>query len=100
MRNFKLLIVIFLSTFIFSELPAQSAAEGENLFNSRQYAKAKSVYGALLKRNPKDALNNYRYARCCYELKEYETAITHFELSGTRYPLDYPVPKNEQTLAK
>ncbi|NCU32725.1 MAG: tetratricopeptide repeat protein, partial [Candidatus Moranbacteria bacterium] len=66
---------------------AQNAAEGENLFNSRQYAKAKTVYGALLKRNPKDALNNYRYARCCYELKDYETAITHFELSGTRYPL-------------
>ena len=87
MRNFKLLIVIFLSTFIFSDLAAQSAAEGETLFNSRQYAKAKTVYGALLKRNPKDALNNYRYARCCYELKEYETAITHFELSGTRYPL-------------
>ena len=64
MRNFKLLIVIFLSTFIFSDLAAQSAAEGETLFNSRQYAKAKTVYGALLKRNPKDALNNYRYARC------------------------------------
>ncbi|NCB68162.1 MAG: tetratricopeptide repeat protein [Bacteroidia bacterium] len=87
MHNFRFLLVILLSTFIVSGVFAQSAAEGENLFNNRQYAKAKAVYAALLKRNSKDALNNYRYARCCYELKEYETAITHFELSGTRYPL-------------
>ena len=65
MHNFRFLIVILLSTFIVSGVFAQSAAEGENLFNNRQYAKAKAVYAALLKRNSKDALNNYRYARCC-----------------------------------
>lgn len=87
MHNFKILIVLLLSTFFITNTFAQSAAEGESLFNSRQYAKAQTVYAALLKRNPKDALNNYRYARCSYELKEFEKAITHFELSGTRYPL-------------
>ncbi len=66
---------------------AQSASEAEALFNNKQYNRAKAVYEALLRRKPNDALNNYRYARCYYELKNYETAIKHFELTGTRYPM-------------
>ena len=69
---------------------AQSASEAESLFNNKQYVKAKSMYEALLKKKPNDALNNYRLARCCYELKEYEEAIRYFERSGNRYTLkDY-----------
>ena len=66
---------------------AQTASEAESLFNSRQYLKAKVVYETLLKKKPSDALYNYRMARCCYELKDYESAIQHFELSGSRYPM-------------
>ena len=68
-------------------LVAQSAAEAESLFNNKQYSKAKTIYESLLKKKPNDALNNYRFARCCYELKDYETAVKYFELSGTKYPL-------------
>ena len=68
-------------------LAAQSATEAETLFNNKQYSKAKTIYDLLLKKKPNDALNNYRFARCCYELKDYETAVKHFELSGNKYPL-------------
>lgn len=81
----KLFIFIFLitSTLTYS----QTVSEAENYFNNKQYLKAKSVFEKLLTRKPKDALLNYKYARCCYELNEIEDAIKHFHLSGNRYPL-------------
>jgi len=82
-RFFSITIILFLSL----TSVAQSASEAETLFNNRQYAKAKVAYESLLKRKPNDALNNYRYARCNFELKNYETAIKHFEMAGTRFPL-------------
>jgi len=83
MRFLFITILLIYSLF----LMAQSASQAEALFNNKQYAKAKVLYEALLKRKPNDALNNYRYARCNYELKNYETAIQHFELAGSRYPI-------------
>ena len=83
MKSGILYVLLFFSTV----LMAQSASEAEALFNDKQYLKAKNVYESLLKKRPKDALNNYRFARCCYELKDYEQAIKHFELAGNRYPL-------------
>ncbi|GAB1415494.1 tetratricopeptide repeat protein [Paludibacter sp.] len=69
---------------------AQSPNEAEALFNSKKYVEAGRIYSALLSKKPNDPLNNYRYARCCYEAEDYETAIKHFLNSGTRYPLrDY-----------
>lgn len=85
MRN-KLFIFLLLIT---ATIRAQSPSVAENLFNNRQYEKAKQAYGALLKSKPNDALYNYRYARSCYELNENEKAIFHFEKSGTRYPLRF-----------
>jgi tetratricopeptide (TPR) repeat protein len=82
--KFKL---IFFSFFCCIALFANSADEGENLFNSKQYTKAKSFYENLLKKRPKDAIYNYRYARCCYELKDFENAIAHFELCGSKFPM-------------
>ena len=69
------------------QLFGQSAAEAERLFNKKEYQKAKEIYQALLRNRPNDALNNYRYARCCYELGYDELAIRHFQLSGNRFPL-------------
>lgn len=66
---------------------AQKAADGEKYFNNKQYAKARAAYEVLLKQRPKDALYNYRYARCSYELKDEEKAIEHFEMSGNKFPL-------------
>jgi len=82
--RFKLIIL----TFLFSlSLFARKADDGEIFFNNKQYAKAKTFYEAVLKKKSTDALANYRYARCCYELKEAEDAIIHFEMSGTKFPL-------------
>jgi len=82
--KFKL---IFLSFFCCIALFANGADEGEVLFNNKQYLKARSVYENLLKKRPKDAVYNYRYARCCYELKDFENAIAHFELCGSKFPM-------------
>lgn len=82
--KFKL---IFLSLFFTLTLfAAQRSGEGEAFFNNKQYVKAREVYEALLKKKPNDATYNFRYARCCYELKDAETAIQHFEMSGTKFP--------------
>jgi len=82
--KFKL---IFLSLFFTCTLFAQRAADGELFFNNKQYTKAQAVYEGLLKRSPNNSLYNFRYARCSYELKQMETAIKHFEKSGSKYPL-------------
>ncbi len=83
MKLFTNILFLFFSLV----LVAQSASESEALFNNKQYAKAKTAYESLLKRKPNDALLNYRYARCSYELKNYDAAIKHFEQAGARYPL-------------
>src|SRR5665647_1488398 len=82
--KFKL---IFFSLFITLTLFGQRAADGEEFFNNRQYTKARAVYESLLKKKPNDGLYNFRYARCCYELKDLESAIVHFEMSGNKFPM-------------
>lgn len=82
--KFKL---IFFSIFITITLFGQRAADGETFFNNKQYAKARSVYESLLNKKPNDGLYNYRYARCCYELKDVETAIVHFGMAGPKFPM-------------
>lgn len=80
------LIVIYMA-FIPLLAAGQSASKADALFNKQEYAEASQIYQELLKKRPNDALYNYRFARCSYELKEYQTAVKHFEISGTRYPL-------------
>ena len=82
--KFKL---IFFSLIITFNLFGQSIKDGENFFNNKQYAKARTVYESLLSKRPNDGLYNYRYARCCYELKDVEPAIEHFEMAGIKFPL-------------
>lgn len=85
----RIILTVFFSI-VSVGLIAQSATRADELFNKRDYLQAGQVYEILLKKRPSDALYNYRYARCSYELKEYETAIAHFLKSGNRYPLrDY-----------
>jgi len=82
--KFKL---IFFSLFLTLSLFGQRASDGETFFNNRQYAKARSVYESLLTKRPNDGLYNFRYARCCYELKDFEPAIVHFEMAGNKFPV-------------
>ena len=79
---------LFLFSVILSvSLFARKADEGDIFFNNKQYSKAKGIYENLLRKKPNDPLYNFRYARCCYELKDYEPAIVHFEMSGMKFPL-------------
>ncbi len=87
MRNlFKSTLVLMI---LFSALHAfsQSASQAERLFNSAKYSSALKIYTQLVEKNPNNNLNQYRLARCYYELKNYPKAIDHFLLSGTKYPL-------------
>ena len=79
--------IIFIFLIVTSSIFAQSISEGETYFNAKQYSKAREVYESLLKKRPGDGLYNYRYARCCYELKDPSDAIVHFEKAGAKYPL-------------
>ncbi|MDR0810948.1 MAG: hypothetical protein LBN23_01535 [Paludibacter sp.] len=85
-KNIFIFLIFMLINYAFAF--AQTAAQGEELFNNKNYSAAKDVYAVLLKRDA-SALNSYRYARCCYELGEYEAAIAYFQKSGERYPLKY-----------
>lgn len=86
MRIPALFVVVLAYTYIF----AQTATEADGFFNKRQYAEAGQIYAQLLQKQPLDPLFNYRYARCCYELKDYDNAIKYFLAGGNRYPLrDY-----------
>lgn len=83
MRTFLLFISLLLTIGLF----AQSAAQADALFNDQKYEESGRAYATLLNQRPNDALYNYRYARCNYEIGNYDKAITHFIKSGTRYPL-------------
>ncbi len=81
--KFKLIsCALFLTIIIY----AQRASEGEIFFNNKQYYKARTVYDSLLRKKPNDELYNYRFARCSYELKDVESAIEHFKMSGNKFP--------------
>lgn len=83
----KTLIIIF---FISMTAVSQTAGSADKLFTQKDYIEAAKAYKHLLNSRPSNTLYNYRYARCKYELGNYDTAIDHFILSGTRYPLtDY-----------
>ena len=83
MRLKLIIVAVILSVCLF----ARKADDGEQFFNAKQYLKAKGFYEKLLRKKPNDPLYNYRYAQCCYELKETDNAIVHFELCGSKYPL-------------
>jgi len=82
--KFKLILLFLILTLSVS---ARKADDGEAFFNNKQYAKARTIYEGLLKQKPNDAVYNYRYARCCYELKDPENAIIHFEMCGNKFPM-------------
>lgn len=77
--------LIFFFLFLNIAIFGQNITQGETYFNKKQYSKARPIFESLLKNNPNDALINFWYARCCYELKDFETSIGHFELAGKKY---------------
>jgi len=81
--NLKFLLIYL---FITSLVSAQTAKQAETFFNSKKYSEAKSIYENLLHKKPNDFLLNFKYARCCYELKNDELAIKHFEIAVPKFP--------------
>ena len=74
--------LIFLLSSLCLTMSANVADDAASLFNEHRYQEASALYIKLLQQNPNSALYHYRYARCLYELGDYELAIHHFELSG------------------
>ena len=65
----------------------QSARQADELFNAREYAKARTIYDALLRKQPTHPLYLYRAARCAQETDDLTTAEELFLKAGTMYPL-------------
>lgn len=82
----KLFIVLFLLVSAPS-VSGQSAKQADDLFNAREYAAARSVYDALLRKQPTHPLYLYRAARCAQETGDYTAAEELFIKAGTKYPL-------------
>lgn len=57
---------------------AQKVEDAQVHFNNGEYKEAREIYAALLKKNSKDPLNNYRHARCSFEMQDYNSAIIYF----------------------
>ncbi len=88
-KYMRVSILFFTILFVF-DCFAQSPAEADALFNQRKYEESGRIYAELLSRRPTDPLYNYRFARCSYELNNYDDAIRFFLAGGNRYPLrDY-----------
>lgn len=66
---------------------AQSAKQADELFNARSYAEARTIYDALLRKQPTNPLYLYRSARCAQELGDLAEAERLFIEAGTKYPL-------------
>ena len=74
--------------FIFASLCfSQTTQKAEQLFNNGQYEEAGNIYLKLVKSSPQNPLYNYRYARCLYELRRNEEAVSYFLKCGKKYPL-------------
>lgn len=85
----KFIIGLFLLSFGLIGF-AQTPSEAEILFNQRKYEDSAVIYAKLLEKKPSDPLYNYRYARCLYEMQDYQGAINYFVTGGDKYPLrDY-----------
>lgn len=86
MTRYRLLILILLTT---ACLPGygQSAKQADELFGAQQYAEARVIYDALLRKQPAHPLYLYRAARCAQEMDELQTAEELFIKAGTKYPL-------------
>lgn len=80
---------LFISLFLLLTLSgfAQSSKQADDLFNAREYAEARAVYEALLRKQPTHPLYLYRAARCAQELGDLAAAEQLFIKAGTKYPL-------------
>lgn len=86
MTRYRLLIFVLLTIVCISGY-SQSAKQADDLFGAQQYAEARVIYDALLRKQPTLPLYLYRAARCAQELGELQKAEELFIKAGTKYPL-------------
>lgn len=79
-------IIVLLLLFCVSGF-GQSAKQADDLFAAREYAEARTLYHALLRKQPTHPLYLYRAARCAQELGDLAAAEELFIKAGTKYPL-------------
>lgn len=77
--------ILYLFLLFTIPLLGQKVEDAQQYFNNHQYEEARAIYAQLLKKNSKDALNNYRYARCCFEMQDYPEAIRYFQKTKKGY---------------
>jgi len=76
-------LTTFILVFIVTVVSAQRISEAEAFFNEGNYQDASIIYAQALKKKPKDAALNFKYARCVYEQGQVVDAITYFENAVT-----------------
>ena len=79
MRFLTTIILVFMVTVVF----AQRISDAEAFFNQGNYQDASTIYAQALKKKPKDAVLNFKYARCIYEQGQVAEATTYFENAVT-----------------
>ncbi len=86
----RLKMTLLLVLILFSAVSvAQTPADANACFESGNYQLALEAYQSLLKKKPKEALYNYRYAYSAYMLHDKATAIDFFKKSADKYPQGY-----------
>lgn len=84
---YRYLSILTISVLFCLAAHAQSAKQADELFNAREYAEARAIYDALLRKQPTNPLYLYRSARCAQELGDLAAAEALFIKAGTKYPL-------------
>ena len=83
----RLKITLFAVLILFSAASvAQTPADANTYFESGQYQAAMEAYQNLLKKKPKEALYNFRYAYSAYMLKNVSAAVEFFKKSADKFP--------------
>ena len=83
----RLKMALLIALIVFSGASfAQTPADANLYFESGDYQQAAEAYKSLLKKKPKEALYNYRYAYSAFMLNDKAMAIEFFKKSADKYP--------------
>ncbi len=75
----KLIIVALLLAFVVGTISAQKEADGFASLALKEYPKAKKVFAALLKADPKNAIAHFGMGECCYYTGKTDSAKIYYQ---------------------
>lgn len=76
--------LMYLFSFLFTTLSAQSLDEAKKLFLQGEYEKSKPVFAQYVKSQPANASYNYWYGVCCLETGEAEKSVKYLEMASQK----------------